>query len=181
MAIPTIPVSLEFRDDEKPYVEVVRGRVEAKVSPRRAHALVQLALAEQLRRWAAGHGEVGTEWRFYLLRGENQPSSLVPDVAYVSFERLPRELPSDARERPRIAPDIAAEIWSPGDSRRTLEEKVELYLSHGSRAVIVVDPGARTVTLHRPGTSAMHAASGKLVVPAFCGLALDSDALFAEL
>lgn len=180
MHVPSIPRSLDFPDVEKPYVESIRGRLEPKMSPRRAHALLQAALAEQLRRWAAGRGEVGTEWRFYLLSGAGKPSSLVPDVAYVSFERLPRDLPSDARERPRIAPDIATEIVSPGDSKRTLGEKIDLYLRHGSRVVIVVDPRPRTVVLHSPDGDSTHPARGTLAVRPYGDLVLDLDALFAD-
>src|ERR1700729_2450854 len=114
MAMQNIPVSLQFSDREKTYVESIRGRREAKVSPKRRHALVQARVARILEDWAGDRGEVGVEWRFYLLEDRAQ-SSLVPDVAYVSFERLPRSLPDDARERPRFAPDIAVEIISPGD------------------------------------------------------------------
>jgi Uma2 family endonuclease len=179
MHIPSIPRSLDFPDVEKPYVESIRGRLEPKVSPKRTHSLLQLGIAEQVRRWAAGRGEVGTEWRFYLLSGAGKPSSLVPDVAYVSFERLPRDLPSDARERPRIAPDIATEIVSAGDSKRTLEEKIDLYLRHGSRVVIVVDPRPRTVALHTPDGDSTHLARGCIAVPPYDDLVLDLDALFA--
>lgn len=179
MHVRSIPRSLDFPDVEKPYVESIRGRLEPKVSPKRTHALLQLALAQQLRRWAGDRGEVGTEWRFYLLSGAGKPSSLVPDVAYVSFERLPRDLPSDARERPRIAPDIATEIVSPGDSKRTLDEKIDLYLRHGSRVVIVVDPRTRTVALHTHEEDCTHADRGGLTVPPYDDLVLDLDPLFA--
>jgi Uma2 family endonuclease len=179
MAIPSIPRSLVFRDIDKPYVESICGRLVPKVSPRRTHALLQARLARRLEDWAGDRGEVGTEWRFYLLREHDLPSSLVPDVAYVSFERLPRDLPSDARERPRIAPDIATEIVSPTDSKRTLEEKIDLYLRHGSRVVIVVDPRPRTVALHTRDGNSIHPARGAIAVPPYDDLVLDLGALFA--
>jgi Uma2 family endonuclease len=180
MATPAIPALLEFRDDEKPYVEVVRGRLEPKVSPRRRHAILQQRFARILGDWSGPRGEVGTEWRFYLL-GEERPSSLVPDVAYVSYERLPRKLPTDARERPRIAPDIAVEILSPGDSRTTLEKKIRLYLMHGSRVVIVADPDVRMLALHLPEGTPVHATHGVLGVAPYDDLILDIDALFEGL
>jgi Uma2 family endonuclease len=179
--VPVIPASLEFPDNEKPYVESVRGRLEPKMSPRRRHALLQLRLAAHFDRWSRGRGEVGTEWRFYLLEGEGKPSSLVPDVAYVSFERLPIDLPDDARERPRLAPDIAVEILSPGDSRRTLAKKIALYLEHGSRVVIVVDPRARTFAQHTADGVTTVEARGSIEVYEFPGLVLDADDLFANI
>jgi Uma2 family endonuclease len=57
-------------------------------------------------------GDTGTEWRFYLLPEGEAPSSLVPDVAYVSYERMPETL-GELREKPTIAPDIAVEILLP--------------------------------------------------------------------
>ncbi len=174
-----IPASLEFTDTEKPYVESIRGRLEQKVSPRRRHALLQGRLFAQLDRWARGRGEAGTEWRFYLLEREGKASSLVPDVAYVSFERLPLALPEDARERPRLAPDIAVEIISPEDSRKTLAEKVALYLRHGARAVIVVDSRERTIAQHTADGVVTTPAAGAIEVREHPGLVLDADDLFA--
>ncbi|MFY9780881.1 MAG: Uma2 family endonuclease [Candidatus Baltobacteraceae bacterium] len=179
--VPVIPPSLEFTDAQKPYVESIGGRREPKVSPRRRHALLQWRMAAQLDQWARGRGEVGTEWRFYLLESKGRSSSLVPDVAYVSFERLPRELPEDARERPRLAPDIAVEILSPGDSRTTLAEKIALYLRHGARVVIVLDPIARTLTQHAADGVTTAEARGSIAIREHAGLVLDADDLFANL
>ena len=123
---------------------------------------------------------MAVERRFYLL-GEARPSSLVPDVAFVSYARLPRSLPSDARERPPTAPDIAVEIRSPGDHANTLEAKIELYLAHGSAAVIVVDPEPRSVEVFYPGGTREGAASGAIAVRGFDGLTIDVAALFADI
>jgi Uma2 family endonuclease len=174
-----IPPSLDFTDSEKPYVESLYGRLEPKVSPQRRHALLQGRLFAQLDRWARGRGEAGTEWRFYLLENEGGASSLVPDVAYVSFERLPLALPEDARERPRLAPDIAVEIVSPGDSRKTFAEKIALYLRHGARVVVVVDPRARTIAQHTPDGVVTAPAAGNIDVREHAGLILDAGDLFA--
>ncbi len=181
MAIAAIPDWLDSCDTEKPYVEQIRGRREAKVSPKRRHALLQGRIFTALDQWAGDRGEVGTEWRCYLIAGEDRPSSLVPDVAFFSFARLPPALEDDARERPRIAPDIAVEILSPGDRRRTLEEKIGLYLAHGSSLVIVLDPETRTAALHRPDGSALHETQGTLALRPFDGLALDWNMLFRGL
>jgi Uma2 family endonuclease len=179
-AIPAIPRSLVFRDDDKPYMESICGRRERKVSPRREHGRLQGRLWAWLDRWAASHGEVATEWRFYFLGGD-RPSSLVPDVAYASFARLPRNLPADARERPRLAPDIAVEIWSPGDRGKTLQEKIDLYLSHGTSVVIVVYPSERKIAFHRVAGAETHPAFGLLAVPGYDDLTLDADGLFENL
>jgi Uma2 family endonuclease len=154
---------LRFPDHEKPYVELVAGHLERKVSPKRMHGRLQLHIGRWLEDWAGDRGEVATEWRFYLAVGESRPSSLVPDVAYVSYERLPRSLPKDARERPRIAPDIAVEIWSPGDRKKTWEKKIALYLEHGARVVIAMYPEKRVIEFHRADGSRAFPASGARV------------------
>jgi Uma2 family endonuclease len=185
--LPRIPRSLSFRDcsDDKPYVEVIHGRSERKMSPKWIHSFLQPRLARWLMDWAVGRGRVGTEWRFYFIPGENKPSSLVPDVAYVSYERLPRDVPKDARERPRIAPDIAVEIWSPGDRKKSFAEKVALYLAHGAQLVIVVYPAdapeKRQIAFHGAAGVALFPASGVLCVPGYEDLVLDVDALFEDL
>ncbi|HEY0797863.1 MAG TPA: Uma2 family endonuclease [Candidatus Baltobacteraceae bacterium] len=177
--VPPIPKSLDFADDDKPYFESLGGQLVRKMSPRRMHARLQVRIATWLDEWAGASGEVGMEWRFYFLR-TTHPSSLLPDVAYVSYERLPRTLPEDARERPRVAPDIAVEIWSPGDRAAVLSEKVRLYLANGSRVVIVVYPKRRKIVFHSTDAEIAHPAAGKLRVPGYDGLTLDADALFRE-
>jgi Uma2 family endonuclease len=106
---------------------------------------------------------------------------LLPDVAYFSYERLPRDLPRDARERPRSAPDIAIEIWSPGDREKTWDEKIAIYLAHGARVVIAVHPEERMIAFHHVGGSETFPAAGKLPVPGYDDLVLDADALFRDL
>src|SRR5271154_1871234 len=92
----------------KPAIESIRGRWERKMSPRRRHAILQRKIGALLADWAGDRGEVGSEWRVYLSPLGEEPSSLVPDVAYFSFERLPPEL-REARGKPEIAPDTARE------------------------------------------------------------------------
>jgi Uma2 family endonuclease len=103
-----------------------------------------------LDKWAGERGEVGSEWHCYILLPAEKPSSLVPDVAYFSFERMPSDL-GELREKPTIAPDIAVEAVSPDDCRCVLDEKIAIYLANGSRLVIVVDPQTRTVEMHESG------------------------------
>jgi Uma2 family endonuclease len=177
-----IPRWLEPPDSDKPYVEIVHGRRERKMSPKRTHGMLQGRLARWLDDWAAGRGEVMTELRCFFLRADGKPSSLVPDVAYMSFARMPRDLAEDARERPRIAPDIAVEIWSPGDRRRTIEEKVELYLANGSLLVMLVHPKNRTFEFLRLGHEPLTVvATGAVVCPGFDDLEVDADGLFGDI
>jgi Uma2 family endonuclease len=135
--------------ETKPETEWVRGRALQKVSPQRTHSLLQVALAVQFNRWAAQRGEVGTEWRFRVAPPGEIRRPLVPDVAYVSNDRL-RPLEDDELEMPPLAPNVAVEILSPDDRRVDIDDKVDVYLRSGSSLVIVVDPQKRAVEMHDP-------------------------------
>jgi Uma2 family endonuclease len=95
---------------------------------------------------SAGLGVVTTETGFMLRR---HPDTLRgPDVAFVSAGRLP-DLDSGNRYFDG-APDLAAEIVSPGDSASEIAEKVEDYLSSGVRLVWLVYARSRHVVVWTP-------------------------------
>jgi Uma2 family endonuclease len=165
----------------KPAIESIRGVWERKMSPQRRHALLQGRLWKLLDEALGGLGEVGSEWRFYLLPQSEKPSSLVPDVAFVSFERMPEDY-GELREKPTIAPDIAVEILSPGDQRKTLDDKIGLYLANGTRLVILVDPKERTITFHEStGSRTIAQVQAIAVSAAYPNLEIDLNALFAKI
>ena len=133
--------------ETKPETEWVRGRALQKVSPKLDHSLLQGALTSAFRQWAAGRGKAGPEWRFRVAPPGEVRRPLVPDVAYISRERL-RNLTGEDLQSPPLAPDVAVEILSPGDRRADLDDKVAVYLAAGTSLVIVVDPKKRVVELH---------------------------------
>jgi len=137
---------------ELPEVEIIDGARVRKMSPRRRHAMVQLTIGTILRRCAGDRGDVGSEWRCSLRAGATE---LVPDVAFVSAERL-AALSSTQREEPPFAPDIAVEIRSPGDKLSVLQRKIQLYLDHGSLLVLDADPQERTINAHERGGAVAH-------------------------
>ncbi len=164
----------------KPAIEMVRGRWEPKMSPRRRHAILQTRLSTLLNAWAGERGEVGSEWRCYILPPKEKPSSLVPDVAYFSFERMPPEL-GELREKPTIAPDIAVEILSPDDRRPLLDEKIGIYLANGCRLVIVVDPQARSAEMHEGRGKETSVEPAAATCAAYADLSIDLKELLAKL
>ena len=133
----------------EPESEWVRGRALQKVGQERTHSLLQGALTIELTRWAVGRGGVGPEWRFRVAPPGEIRRPLVPDVAYVSNDRL-RPLSDEELEVPPFAPDVAVEILSPDDRRIDVDDKINAYLRDGSSLVIVVDPQKRAVELHDP-------------------------------
>jgi Uma2 family endonuclease len=132
----------------KPALEWVNGRVLQKVSPQRKHALAQSRFAAALDAWAQmrGSGVVGTEWECRIAPPGEIRRPLVPDVAYVSYERIPFER-FDEADIPRVAPNAVVEVLSSGDRLPDVEEKVRVYLAGGTSVVFLVDTEFRTVTI----------------------------------
>ena len=71
-----------------------------------------------------------------------------PDAAFVAAGRVPAD--ADTSKYLELAPDFVAETLSPSDTAVEVEEKIASWLAAGVRAALVVNPAARTVTLHRP-------------------------------
>lgn len=136
--------------DTEPASEYACGEVFPKPMPTNAHGALQLYIGmlifQFLRRVRIGR--VRTEWRC-VFGPPGRERAYIPDVVYVSFERLP---PVDATHELylHVAPDLAVEILSPGEPAGRFAAKLRFYLLHGVRLVWVVDPVAETVTVYTP-------------------------------
>jgi Uma2 family endonuclease len=81
-----------------------------------------------------------------------------PDLAFISKERVPESgIPKNFWPG---APDLAVEVVSPGDTYNEVEEKVEDWLAAGTRAVWIVNPRRRLVTVYRSLTDVTHLSEG---------------------
>ena len=70
---------------------------------------------------------------------------LIPDIAFVSTDRLP---PDQSKASP-VPPDLAVEVVSPTDSSHRVEEKAFIYLEAGTQLVWVLKPRSKTGTVYR--------------------------------
>jgi Uma2 family endonuclease len=71
----------------------------------------------------------------------------IPDVSFVSWGRLPaRRVPTTPI--PRLAPDLAVEVISEGNTKREMERKLREYFEAGVLLVWLIDPKARTVAVY---------------------------------
>jgi Uma2 family endonuclease len=71
----------------------------------------------------------------------------VPDVCFIRWERLP------GKKLPRVpilpvAPDLAVEILSPGNTHAEMERKLSDYFAAGVRLVWYIDPAARMARIY---------------------------------
>ena len=77
----------------------------------------------------------------------NPDSVIAPDCSYIAKDRWSTS--QITGKYLRTAPDLVAEIVSPNDRPREVQEKVERWLQFGVRAVVVIDPKSQTVTVHQ--------------------------------
>jgi Uma2 family endonuclease len=161
---------------DKPEIEYIGGRAYRKASPKRTHAVVQLAFGIVFKRCSAGIGTVAPEWRFRLSPG----TELLPDMAFVSYERL-RTLSDEDVEEPPFAPDVAVEVRSPSDQPALTGEKIRQYLSHGAVLVLDVDPAQQVLYAHSKSGVQTHHNGDVFTNDAVPWLQFDVAEVFADL
>ena len=130
--------------------ELVDGElIELPPSPMPSHGNTQSNASRLLGNFARprSDGIELTEVGFLISR--NPDTVRLPDVAFVSAERLPQGggLPSGYFP---FAPDIAVEVVSPSATRSETHERALMWLDAGSALVWMMFPDSRSVTVYRP-------------------------------
>ncbi len=112
------------------------------MSPVRYHALIQSALAYEIRAFLLQHplGEVFTELHCRLHTGR----VVVPDLAVILGQD------DDYTSAHPRAPELAVEILSPSDRIINVTRKVDFYLRHGVKVVWLIYMDSREATIHTP-------------------------------
>jgi Uma2 family endonuclease len=72
----------------------------------------------------------------------------IPDVSFVSHERLQAANLQPHSPLERLVPDLAVEVLSAGNTREEMDEKLQDYFDHGVRLVWYVDPQRRVVSVY---------------------------------
>jgi Uma2 family endonuclease len=71
----------------------------------------------------------------------------IPDVSFYSWAKLPgKQYPT--KPIPDLAPDLAVEVLSEGNTEEEMQRKLKEYFLAGVRLVWFVDPEARTVAVY---------------------------------
>jgi Uma2 family endonuclease len=160
-----------------PEIEYLDGQSYPKVSPRPTHGRVQLKVGLAIEHAAQGRGEVWTEVRFDPGAIDGTKTELVPDVAYVSNERL-SGLTGEAAEKPPFSPDIAVEVRSPSDDLKYLARKIQRYLATGALLVLDVDPQTQSIIAHSTDGVRTFTKAEVFAHPAARWLRFDVDSIF---
>ena len=132
-------------------VELVRGQLVVREPPGTRHG----AIAANLTYWLSSfvrQRQLGSVFAqdtgFKIARDPDTVRG--PDVAFVVRERSNR-IPQQGYAE--LAPDLVAEILSPGDAAADVLAKVADWLAAGTRLVWVVDPERSLVHVYRPDGS----------------------------
>lgn len=158
--------------------ELVEGEAIPKMSPKRFHSAVQKALLRLIEEWCRETGEVYPEWAIALKR-QGEDWVPVPDLTYVSYQRLPVEVMED--EACPVPPDLAIEIISQGQTFGQLVKKATDYLEAGVLRVWVVDPQARSITVFYPDAPPRTYTKDALITDSLVeGLRLTPQQIFGE-
>ncbi len=151
--------------------ELVRGELRTMPPSGEMHGAVAMRFAGRLYMFVEpqGLGEVfAAETGFWIERGPDTVRA--PDVAFVAAGRFPEgRIPITYSD---VVPDLLVEVVSPGESRREVEEKVQMWLTSGVRLVFVAWIRTRTVAVY-PSSGGMRVLTqddlldGGTVLPGF--------------
>jgi len=130
--------------------ELVRGELFEVAAVGWGHGRIAFRFGHRVATFAfaRGLGELVTSDTGFIL--ERDPDVVLkPDVAFVRHDHVP---PDDASPGfVPLVPDLVIEVVSTNDTRREVARKVALYQDAGVPMTVVVEPDARTLTVHRPG------------------------------
>ena len=132
--------------------ELIRGVLVEKSPTGFAHGVVVTMIATVLQLWVGPrqYGVVVSGEPGFRLEIGPPDTVLAPDVAWIAPGRLPA---AGGRGFPELAPDLAVEVRSPGDTRAALARKAAQWLRYGAREVWVADPESVTLTRYSAGAA----------------------------
>ncbi|MEW5859048.1 MAG: Uma2 family endonuclease [Cyanobacteriota bacterium] len=168
LALPEGDVNYEFVD----------GQAVPKLSPKQFHSMLTFALTTLLTRWSKQRGRVRLEWAITLKRN-GQDWAPVPDVTYISYERLPASWKRN--EACPVPPELVIEVISPDQTLKEFEDKAKDYFDAGILRVWVVDPEAINIRVFSPdGASQLYTDTTLIIDTLLPGLELTPRQIFEK-
>ena len=156
--------------------ELIDGQALPKMSPKKFHSRLTRTLIKILEQWGDERGEIGLEWETKLTR-KRRDWVPVPDVLYVSYERLSPDWNED--EACPVVPELVIEIISPEQTFGQLAAKARDYLDAKVLRVWVVDSKARSITVFYPDAAPeTYMGDVRLTDTLFDGLELTAEQVF---
>ena len=143
----TLEQFLELPEQE-PALEYLDGMVTRKMSPKGPHGTLQGRMYLRFEQFGEAHSSARA---FPETRTTYAGASFVPDLVVYRSERVPSDDRGNIPEEFQTPPDIAVEIWSPGQTLGDLVARCRWYVEHGVSVALFVHPRRRWVRVFRPG------------------------------
>jgi Uma2 family endonuclease len=128
-------------------VELVRGQLVVGEPPGTKHGIIAGNLTHYLSSFVRQHelGVVAVQDTGFRI-GRDPDTVRAPDVAFLARDRVP-QVPE--RGYAELAPDLLAEVLSPGDAPAYVLGKLSDWLAAGTKLVWLVDPQRSEVRVYR--------------------------------
>ena len=160
-------------------VELVNGVVRELPMPGFKHGKFCVRITTRLGTYLDANdiGTLVSHDTFVKVRS-NPDVVLGPDVAYFSYERLPKDQQPEVMAD--VSPELVVEVRSPSDLWTEMFTKVGQYLNAGISVVVVIDSDTRTASVYRPdGSQVVLATTDTLTIPDILpGFAVEIARLF---
>src|SRR5437588_7537038 len=143
--IPLTPDDLAVAERDGKKYELIDGELREKLVGF-WELFIAVRIAEQLnRQFYPQEGAASVEVTVYCFDRPNHGRK--PDVVFLKSSRFPgRQIPGGDV---RVVPDLVAEVLSPANSGKELEEKLDEYSAVGVPLVWIVNPDSRTIRVYR--------------------------------
>jgi Uma2 family endonuclease len=158
--------------------ELVDGKSIPKMSPKFFHAKLTHVILSLMEELTQEKGIVCPEWAV-LLKKRGIDWIPVPDIVYISHERLPADWNED--EACPVPPDLVIEILSPGQTFGQMMAKAKHYLNANVLRVWVLDSKARSITVFYPDAAPQTYMGDELITDSLIpGLQFTAEQVFQK-
>jgi Uma2 family endonuclease len=134
--------------ETKPASEYFNGEVTQKPMPKGKHSILQVELASAINQQAKPNK---LALALTELRCTFAGRSIVPDIAVIRWENLPRDEDGEIADRFDRHPDGVIEILSPDQSTTLVMEKILFCLQNGTELGWLIDPQTKSITVFQSG------------------------------
>lgn len=133
--------------ETKPASEYIDGVISQKPMPKGKHSLLQMELASAIKQYAKPKK---IALPLTELRCTFAGRSLVPDIAVMRWENLPRDEDGEIGNDFASYPDWVIEILSPDQSPIKVMEKIIFCLGQGTELGWLIAPKAKSISVFQP-------------------------------
>jgi Uma2 family endonuclease len=152
--------------ETKPASEFVNGKVIQKPMPQGKHSIIQTELSAYINDAFKPQRSVHA---FSELRCVFGDRAIVPDLAVLASERIPRDANGDIANICEFAPDWTIEILSPDQNQTRVTRNILHCLQSGTQMGWLIDPAEKSVFVYVADRSVQlfELARDRLPVPEF--------------